>query len=263
MSVLNVHNAEIHTATVELSTLTIDGRQVTQAVFKQLPSRDLISDSGHLNGTPWGWVNYHPDKCGTDQQHLHVVWQAGKVLYRALVDLDPTFPRWIDTDAASAWLDAKVREGAAGTLTGWEPMKAEFLRTVAGIPVRVAMSHEAQMVTLVRQRLEEVRRDIDVHGRAHLVQAPADRRDSRTGLTGRAAAMAAARAAARRIPAGEAVPLLEDALEKALTTLPTTPLAEAEAQLQVEVEAEAARRKRHGDVRADLAELPQLFIATG
>ena len=90
MTALTVHNAEIHTATVEIKTLTISGKQVTLAVFRQLPEKPLINDDGTLNGIPWGRVNYHPDKKGCDSltrvhryAHRHVVWQRGTELLRA------------------------------------------------------------------------------------------------------------------------------------------------------------------------------------
>lgn len=85
MSKLTVHNAEITTASVEVKTLTISGKQVTLAVFRQLREEPLIAEDGTLNGLPWGTVNYHPDKCGSDAAHVHVVWQKGAELLRCNV----------------------------------------------------------------------------------------------------------------------------------------------------------------------------------
>jgi hypothetical protein len=66
--------------------MTIDDRQVTLALFRQLVEEDLIaSHGGGLNGVPWGWVNYHPDRCADDGQHRHVVWQKGDELRRATI----------------------------------------------------------------------------------------------------------------------------------------------------------------------------------
>lgn len=90
---LTVHNAEIKTATVEIKTLTVSGKQVTLAVFRQLREAPLIAEDGTLNGTPWGIVNYHPDKCADlPIRHMHVVWQRGSELLRSSVG---TNPRWI------------------------------------------------------------------------------------------------------------------------------------------------------------------------
>jgi hypothetical protein len=39
---LTVHNAEIRTAAVEVNTLTISGKQVTLAVFRQLQEEPIV-----------------------------------------------------------------------------------------------------------------------------------------------------------------------------------------------------------------------------
>jgi hypothetical protein len=79
---LTVHNANVTTAAVEVKTLTISGKQVTLAVFRQLITAPLIKDDGALNGIPWGVVNYHPDKCVGLLPHKHIVWQRGETLRR-------------------------------------------------------------------------------------------------------------------------------------------------------------------------------------
>src|SRR5258706_13888217 len=82
--VLNIHNAKLKTASVEIKTLTIEGKQVTLAVFRQLEIKPLINkEKGFLNGIPWGRVNYHPDGCkDTFKDHYHIIWQAGTELFR-------------------------------------------------------------------------------------------------------------------------------------------------------------------------------------
>lgn len=82
---LTTQNATITTATIEVKALTIGARQVTLAVFRQLRSEQLIAEDGTLLGTPWGTVNYHPDKCADEKEHVHVVWQKGTELRRANV----------------------------------------------------------------------------------------------------------------------------------------------------------------------------------
>ena len=95
--VLTIHNAEIKTAGVEIKTLTIEGKQVTLAVFRQLEIKPLIDkETGKLNGMPWGRVNYHPDGCkDTFKDHYHIIWQSGTELFRDnipyLSELDHTF----------------------------------------------------------------------------------------------------------------------------------------------------------------------------
>src|SRR5262245_21489663 len=79
--------AVVKTATVEIKTLTISGKQVTLAVFRQLPERALVDAvTAELAGVPWGRVNYHPDPwCKEAGAHIHVVWQTGDALHRAAV----------------------------------------------------------------------------------------------------------------------------------------------------------------------------------
>jgi len=89
---LTAHNAVITTASVEIKTLTVSGRQVTQALFRQLREEKLIAEDGTLNGVPWGYVNYHPDKCGDHSDtHQHFVWQVGNELRRSRVNAVPDF----------------------------------------------------------------------------------------------------------------------------------------------------------------------------
>jgi hypothetical protein len=89
MPQLTVHNAEVKTATVEIRTLTISGKQVTLAVFRQLQEAPLVAEDGTFNGLPWGTVNYHPDRCADSGKHLHAVWQDGAELRRSLVYAPP------------------------------------------------------------------------------------------------------------------------------------------------------------------------------
>lgn len=91
---LTVHNAQITTAAVEVKTLTISGKQVTLAVFRQLQEAELVAPDATLNGVPWGLVNYHPDKCSSGPPHVHVVWQQGTELRRARVDSPSASPRF-------------------------------------------------------------------------------------------------------------------------------------------------------------------------
>lgn len=90
---IQAHEARIHTATVEVKTLTISGRQVTLSVFRQLPKMDILSIdysdisnvTATLRGVPWGTVNYYFDECKKEDpgEHVHVVWQDGCQLLRS------------------------------------------------------------------------------------------------------------------------------------------------------------------------------------
>ncbi|MEU2800232.1 hypothetical protein [Streptomyces sp. NPDC007117] len=83
---LTTQNATITTATIQVQALTIGKKQVTLAVFRQLEDANIINplDAG-LAGEPWGRVNYHPDKCADEREHLHVVWEKDGELRRATV----------------------------------------------------------------------------------------------------------------------------------------------------------------------------------
>jgi len=87
---LTAHAAQITTAAVQINTLTVSGKQVTLAVFRQLREEPLIAEDGSLNGVPWGTVNYHPDKCGDAAEHVHVVWQRGTELLRSAIHAPST-----------------------------------------------------------------------------------------------------------------------------------------------------------------------------
>lgn len=82
---LTVHNAEIATAAVEVKTLTIKGKQVTLAVFRQIQVEDLFDRELAYRGNPWGRVNYHVGCDNVSGPHWHVVWQKDLELRRAIV----------------------------------------------------------------------------------------------------------------------------------------------------------------------------------
>jgi hypothetical protein len=80
----------VRTAAVEIKTLTVSGKQVTLAVFRQLVQEELAESLLHLlppefssplypgdvhqfyfRDTLWEYVNYHPDtKCRDMGNHL-------------------------------------------------------------------------------------------------------------------------------------------------------------------------------------------------
>ncbi|MDX3753998.1 hypothetical protein [Streptomyces sp. AK02-04a] len=83
---LTPQNATVTTATITVQALTIGKKQVTLAVFRQLEDANIIKTlDASLAGEPWGRVNYHPDKCADEKEHIHVVWQKGDELRRATV----------------------------------------------------------------------------------------------------------------------------------------------------------------------------------
>lgn len=86
---ISAEEASINVASVEVKTLVLGRKQMTLSVFRQLPSDDVIDpDSLDLAGTPWGRVNYFWAGCGSDAEHLHIVWQRDKELFRSCVSPD-------------------------------------------------------------------------------------------------------------------------------------------------------------------------------
>jgi hypothetical protein len=95
---LAAHEAIIQTASVNIQTLRVGKKQVTMGLFRQLP-RDILLDPQtlQLRGVPWGHVNYWWDGDGSGSVYhtqassakLHVVWQLGDTLKRAIVHEAP------------------------------------------------------------------------------------------------------------------------------------------------------------------------------
>jgi len=83
--ILNAENAQIITATVTVRALTIERRQVTLSVFRQLLQEEIVDfEVMRLKGVGWGHVRYliesPPDKA------IHLVWQKGQELRRCIVE---------------------------------------------------------------------------------------------------------------------------------------------------------------------------------
>lgn len=85
--IINVDQAVVHTATIQIRMLTIDRNKVTMGLFRQIPVRHVLDrKTGELKGTPWGLVNYFWPDCGEyEHRHLHVLWQDDDCLYRDCV----------------------------------------------------------------------------------------------------------------------------------------------------------------------------------
>lgn len=310
---LNAQNAVIKTATVEIKALTVSGRQVTQAVFRQLREEPLIAEDGTLNGVPWGYVNFHPDKCGDSRlTHWHIVWQRGEDLLRSRVNTKAAFDverqdfesaegnhylawwiyEWAIGKANAPYGDDVLRRGRVGG----RGVRSDFGFDVWCYPGEQARS-VAQLAHDVTEGKKAATRVCEVYETYHLsVGEPELHVELRDAI----------RAGVKvwldldrnlRIQASEENNKAAQRLrtqEKTITTILThvrekefTRYAELKAELgsaaaelreafgwgecdEVQVEqrfrqanqAEADRRQRHRDVRATLAQLPQLFIAT-
>jgi hypothetical protein len=96
--VINVDEAVVRTATIEVRMMVIDKHRVTLSLFRQFQKRDFLDrKTGHQRGIPWGLVNYFWPGCdqrGVETRHLHVLWQDGTELYRDCVFAENT---WVGT----------------------------------------------------------------------------------------------------------------------------------------------------------------------
>jgi hypothetical protein len=72
--VVTTREASVKTAAISIKAMTINNKQVTLSVFRQLKEEPLIDlDKMELRGEVWGHVNYFWGDCKPN--HLHVVWQ--------------------------------------------------------------------------------------------------------------------------------------------------------------------------------------------
>lgn len=236
---LTVQNAEIKTAAVELKTLSVSGRQVTLAVFRQLLEEQLVAEDGSLNGVPWGTVNYHPDKCEwrpdvyyTDglEDHWHVVWQKGPELRRSRVNKTPGFGI-LGSPVADDFLNAALLDHLDGKETPFRSSVYERLTDspwtnapLMGVTVSMGLSDKAILVLKAKKWGGE----IFVPGPGKM---PGANRDFGS--------------------------LLED-LRDEVGAVSSVDLYE---RVKIVCSEEQGRQKRHVDQLSAIADLPQLFIA--
>lgn len=105
---IEISDAKVSTAQVEVKTLAIKGKQVTLAVFRQIDVGDIMSlDIENfryvLRGFPWGRVNYCTKDCRPHGDHLHIIWQFEDELRTCVVRST------LIEDAA--WTDTGLRRG--------------------------------------------------------------------------------------------------------------------------------------------------------
>lgn len=279
---LTTQNATITTAAVEVKTLTISGKQVTLAVFRQLREEPLIAEDGTLNGVPWGIVNYHPDKCSDSFfPHWHVVWQHGTELRRARVHHSAPFdeggrnedgyPRTraahFEPESSSPLLSSLVLAWLNGQSETcplppdsftWRPgvHGHAWWGSGHGFSVLATASETAQAAATARTRL---------------LKAEADTAKAREELTAAQGGDATSwRLTAAELELSSAQGVEEEdrrkganahndlAAEVAVRGLDHAALLDA---YHDDVQAEAGRRQSYRDALAAIAELPHLFIA--
>lgn len=93
--------AIVKTAMVQIKALTIEGKQITLAVFRQLQDEEIIDPkTGQLCGVPWGLVNYK----WTHHDHPHVIWQKGVELRRSCLN-----EHWRPDSSELSWKNEEVQ----------------------------------------------------------------------------------------------------------------------------------------------------------
>lgn len=257
---LTVHNAEIKTASVEVRTLTISGKQVTLAVFRQLREEPLIAEDGTLNGVPWGVVNYHPDRCGPAADvadHLHIVWQQGTELLRSWVDAQPQFKRFW-SQPGSWLLSAHLRDLLLGRPSRFWDGKAPEVDLYAG--------QSAVLLPTIKGALFGIRPSLNAAGAFDALKNEQLLRD--VAHTSRLFALGV-NGGRSFYGFDEAAPIVASQIEEAVKAIdaeigPRDRSDAAERMFvkhQASMEEEVQRQKRHRDLRVAIGDLPQLFIA--
>lgn len=240
---LTVHNAAIATARVEIKTLTVSGKQVTLAVFRQLREEPLLGHDGILAGQPWGVVNYHPDKCAALPDHWHVVWQQDTDLLRSMVPKQAVHEEFWP-DEGDRLITAAVRDvvahGSTSLLTGELP-----LYELTRLPTDYDRGERAKRGIVFKEAAFPVRVDLSDAGR-RAVDAMRRRDYSRNST---------ALPAAEQELANRLAELQDEIAEYGATN------AELLQEYREAIAEEVARRRRHVTARKVIAELPQLFIA--
>lgn len=254
---LTVHNATVTTVAVSVKTLTISGKQVTLAVFRQLREEPLIAHDGTLNGVPWGYVNYHPGNCGGNG-HWHVVWQQGEELLRSRIEKEPEEEPHSE-QVLDMWITAATLEHLEGRPSGF----------TSGSPITKA-THQAMDFKGQYVSPSDASRDSAFYALQDVTQWRHGGSEpiAWTATAHRLAVWAASlngekvrafgwgneeKLAASEKEALESLSALIESWDLTFSEIRTTGMR----ALRFEVD----RRQRHRDLRKALANLPQLFIA--
>ncbi|AZQ32633.1 hypothetical protein EJ357_03560 [Streptomyces cyaneochromogenes] len=267
MPQLTTQNAVITTATIEVKTLTLGGKQVTQSVFRQLREEPLINHDGTLNGTPWGFVNYHPDKCADGEPHRHVVWQRDGELLRATVSqpYDCRGAYW--SAAGQEFLEAHAREVVAGRGRYFGGKLPELVREDDAVVVRHRV--DGFPFSVILDAPEDIRvRDA---WRAYLSWRTAVEEEEKPvhnpypvspGVSEEQRAQVVQKWTADRAERTRKARERLDEVVEALGPVPSPEEVDALYQEHLdEAKDEAARRQRVADALTAVKALPQLFIA--
>lgn len=275
---LDVHTAELITAAVEVKSMTIRGKQVTLAVFRQLEEKPLLLEDGSLAGVPWGRVNYHPDKCADTGAHMHVVWQDGSELRRARVQAKPRFGTF--WPAGNDFVSTGFLLWLLGYETKfWDRVCSELIHNYRyssskGVTFTFAEFPDVEVETDLDLEIGKFPRP-DFQGYRRCAERLAELEALDPDRYEEERAAAAAQGYWVKSPLEECISSTREECAAAIDDIhgparvihehllrPDVPsLEEARAALVAEVAMEHARRERIRSATAMLAELSQLFIA--
>jgi hypothetical protein len=259
---LTTQNASITTVAVEVKALTISGKQVTLSVFRQLQEEPLISNEGTLHGVPWGYVNYHPDKCSDEGPHWHVVWQQGDQLRRSKISHKPDFEKPQALPFISTTADRLVTSFVLEWLEGRRPDCPLRLQTGSSFEYSNEVTYRTPHGFLVWGTAHRLA--VQATNRHHALTRATDHFQALSGHAPDASSEWRQREQQRRQglldKANSEASAAHAELAAEVATWGCTHRETVEA-FQSACDQEAVRRQRHREVRAALAELPQLFIA--
>jgi len=85
-----------------IRTLTINGKRMTAAFYRQIIEEDLIDEeTGELRGTPLGFVHLHQKESCPDCPHRHILWMGEQGLRHAVVVAPEDADRYAELQAES------------------------------------------------------------------------------------------------------------------------------------------------------------------
>lgn len=110
---LHRRHATVHTASIDVKIMRLDGKQMTLSMFRQLPEASIFDpdwvryDAGpdkplRLVGVPWGIVRYVWEKSPVWADY-YVVWSDGSTIYRMPVPLTSNMWRPCLLDVKTVW----------------------------------------------------------------------------------------------------------------------------------------------------------------
>jgi hypothetical protein len=242
----------IEPGTVTINALTLNGKQVTLDVFRQLKEAVLINHDGSLAGSPWGLVNYHQKRCDKLEKHAHVVWQLDNQLRQDTIQP----PRW--EPYRSDTCDAMVF--AAGTM---EPLPDITMRSGAppedpGLSLPRLAARAIWILRGHKIPLQPPPEEPEEPARFRWTEPEFGRSRARSeGIRDVIFALDGIECSGRL----RAVMDLWDAGPELAAEHSAADRAALLAQLEDEVAAEKERRAKHEARWAEILDLPQLFIA--